>query len=182
MKGVAFSYRSSRSGSLTVGLGLVIAIETVVLHLWLQAQHPVAALCLTIGSLLTLGWLAADYRSLGRETITVVDGTLDLRVGLRARTAIPLDAVVQATRPTWRELPAPGSPDAKQYRNLMKPASPNVLLVLRAPHPVVLANSIRVPVHRIGLHLDDPDAFLAAINNAQVTAHTAVMLIADRSS
>ncbi len=119
-----------------MGLGLVIAIETVVLHLWLQSQHPAGAWGVTIGSLLTLGCLTADYQRLGRETISVDGLTLELRVGLRARSEIPLDAIVRATRPTWQELPAPGSPDVKEYRNLMKPASPNVLLVLRASRSV----------------------------------------------
>jgi hypothetical protein len=36
---------------------------------------------------------------------------------------------------------------------------------------VVFANIIRVPVRGIGLHLDDPDGFVTAISNAQVTAH-----------
>jgi hypothetical protein len=31
--------------------------------------------------------------------------------------------------------------------------------------------TIRVPVRGIGLHLDDPDGFVTAISNAQVTAH-----------
>ena len=172
---LTFSYRSSRSGSLTIGFGLVLTIETAVLHLWLRVQHPTAAWCLTIASLLTLGWLAADYHRLGRETIRVEGRTLYLRVGMRGRAEICLDAVVQATRPTWQDLPAPGSADAKEYRNLMQPASPNVLLVLQESHVIVIANTIRIPVRRIGLHLDDPDGFLAAIKNAQVMAQVAVM-------
>ena len=133
-------------------------------------QHPTTAWCLTIASLLTLGWLAADCHRLGRETISVDGRTLFLRVGMRARAEIRLDAVVQAMRPTWRDMPAPGSADAKEYHNLMKPASPNVLLVLQKSHLIVVANTIRIPVRRIGLHLDDPDGFLTAINNAQVMA------------
>jgi len=42
-----FTYRSARSGSLVVGLGLAIAVETVVVHLWLGAKHPVLAWALT---------------------------------------------------------------------------------------------------------------------------------------
>jgi hypothetical protein len=168
---LTFSYRSSRSASLTIGFGLILTIETVVLHLLLQGRYPALAWLLTIGSLLTLAYLAADYQRLGRDSLTVNDRTLELRVGLRARAEIPLEAVVRAKRPTWQELPETGSPDAKEYRNLMHPASPNVLLVLRAPHTVVFANIIRVPVRGIGLHLDDPDGFVTAISNAQVTAH-----------
>jgi hypothetical protein len=153
----------------------VLTIETAVLHLWLHARHPLVAWTLTILSLATLAWLAIDYRSMGRETVSVRDGALTLRIGLRARAEISLDAVVHATRPTWQELPAAGSPEAKGYRNLTKPASPNVLLLLDRPNAVVLAGAIRVSTCRIGLHLDDPDGFLAALHEARGIARVAVI-------
>lgn len=36
----AFTYRSARSGSLTAGLSLAVAVETMVVHLWLVQRHP----------------------------------------------------------------------------------------------------------------------------------------------
>jgi hypothetical protein len=36
----AFTYQSARSGSLVIGLGLAILVETLVLHLWLWRHHP----------------------------------------------------------------------------------------------------------------------------------------------
>jgi hypothetical protein len=175
VKDLTFSYRSSRSGSLTVGLALILTIETVVLHLLLQAKHPIAAWSLTFLSLVTLAWLAIDYQRIGRESVSVRDGTLTLRVGLRARAEIGLDAVAHAMRPTWKDLPTVGSPKAKGYLNLTKPASPNVLIVLDKAYPVLIASAVRVPTSRIGLHLDDPDGFLAAVNNARGITHVGVI-------
>lgn len=160
---LTFSYRSARSGSLTTGLGLVIVIETVAVDLWLHAPHPVVAWCLSLASLMSLTWLAADYQRLGRGVITVDGNLLHLRVGLRARAEIRLDRVARAIRPTSQDLPRRATTEAKAYRNLTKPASPNVLIVLETPVSVRIVSSMRVQLRQFGLHLDDPDGFLAAI-------------------
>jgi hypothetical protein len=159
----AFTYRSARSGSVVGGLGLVIAIETVALHLWLAARHPVAAWALTAGSLATLGWLAADYRALGRGAVLLDGDTVDLRVGRRAAVRLPRTAVLTVARPTWRDLPAAGTPAAADYLNLTKPATPNVLLTLSAPTTVRLPGGLTRQARRLGVRLDDPDAFVAAL-------------------
>jgi len=41
---------------------------------------------------------------------------------------------------------------------------PNMLLVLRNPASVRLSGGVRVSYARIGLHLDDPDGFLASLS------------------
>ena len=174
-EGPAFSYRSARSGSLMIGLGLVIVIETAVLHLWLHQRHPAAAWCLTIVSLMGLAWLAADYQRLGCGAITLDGHTLHLRVGLRANAEIRLGAVVSAMHPTWRDIPSPSSTEEREYRNLMKPSSPNVLIVLDKPFQLKIAHTVPVSVLRIGLYLDDPDGFLAAINTARASADVAAI-------
>ena len=166
MTGIApaeFGCRSARSGSLTLGLALAVAVETVVLHLWLHARHPVTAWALTCLSVATIAWLAADYRSMGRSAVMVDGDRLDIRVGRRARAVIPVEAIADVLRPTWKDLPQAGAAAAREYRNLTKPADPNVLIVLREAAPLLLAQLVRLPVRRIGLHLDDPDAFTAAI-------------------
>jgi hypothetical protein len=160
---VAFTYRSARSGSLVGGLGLAIAVETVALHLWLAARHPIAAWALTVGSVAALVWLAADYRALGRGAVRLDAKTLDLRIGRRFALRLPRSAVVEVVRPTWRDLPTAGTPAAADYLNLTKPAMPNVLLTLSAPTTVRLAGGLARRARRLGLRLDDADAFVAAL-------------------
>jgi hypothetical protein len=61
-----FTYRSARSGRLVGGMGLVIGVETIVMHLWLRLHYPLLAWSLTAASVWAIGWLAADYQALGR--------------------------------------------------------------------------------------------------------------------
>lgn len=165
----SFSYRSARSGSLAAGLGLVIAIETLVLHLWLSSRHPIIAWTLTSSSLAAIAWLVADYRALGRGAVQLGDERLDLRVGRRFAVSVPTTAIANALRPTWRDLPNPGSPQAAGYLNLTKPAAPNVLLILSTAIEVRLPGGLRRSATSFGLCLDDPDAFLAAIHPTPVS-------------
>lgn len=158
-----FSMREARSASLVIGLGAVIVVETVVLHLLIGGRHPVVAWLLTASSGSVLVWLALDYRALGRGAVGV-DGTgLELAVGRRAHGRIARDAIVAATRPSWRELPAAGTPEAAGYVNLTKPAPPNVLITLATPVTLRLVGGVRRAVQRIALCLDEPDAFIAAL-------------------
>lgn len=162
-----FTYRSARSGSLVIGLGLAILVETGVLHFWLRPRHPVIAWTLALSSVSALWWLATDYHALGRGRIRVDADAIDLRVGRRASLRVPLQTVARVVRPSWREVPAAGAPDSADYRNLMKPAAPNVLVTLVDPATVRLLGAIARPVRRIGLRVDDPDGFIAALESAR---------------
>ena len=165
-----FTYRSARSGSLVVGFGLVIAVETAAMHAWLHATHPWAAWGLATLGVITVAWLAADYHRLGNGAIVIAGQVLHLDIGLRAHASVAVNAIAEAIPLTWRNLPTPGTADAAEYRNLMKPASPNLLLVLHDPVAIRIAG-VRLSVRRIGLCLDEPDDFLAAIRSLCDTAH-----------
>jgi hypothetical protein len=148
-----FTYQSARSGSLVVGLGLVILIETVVVHLWLGRDHPLLAWSLT-----------ATSAALGRGSLRIDGEALDLRVGRRCAVRVPLSAVATVVSASWRELPEIGTPDSRDYRNLMKPATPNVLVTLVAPAMIRLAGGIVRPVAKIGLRVNDPAGFSANLH------------------
>ena len=165
-----FTYKSARSGSLVVGLGLAILIETVVIHLWLGRYHPVLAWSLTATSVLTIAWLAADYQALGRGMLRIDVDSLDLRVGRRSAVRVPLSAVATVVRSPWREVPAIGTPDSRDYRNLMKPATPNVLVTLVAPTMIRFPGGVVRQVRRLGLRLDDPAGFIAAFDAVHSSA------------
>ena len=164
-----FTYRSARSGSLVVGLGVAIVVETGVLHLWLQPHHPLLAWGLSLSSLSVLWWLARGYHALGRGAIRVDANGIDLQVGRRANVRVPLAAVAAVVRPSWREVPAAGERESADYRNLMKPATPNVLVTLAEPTTVRFFGAIARPVRRIGLRVDEPDGFIAAVEDARAS-------------
>lgn len=156
-----FTYRSARSGALTAGLALAVAVETVVLHLWLASRHPGLAWALTALSALTLACLALEFRAWGRGAVRATPERLDLRIRGRVAAEVPRAAVAAVTAATWRDVP--DGPDAA-YLNATSPAEPNVLLTFVAPVPVRVAGGlVRRHVLRMGLRLDDPDGFVRAV-------------------
>jgi len=159
-----FTYRSARSGSLMAGIGLALAVETVALHLWLVSRYPTAAWTLTAFSLATGAWLAADYFALGRGAVRLGAEAIDLTIGRRVALRLPRAHVAAAVVPTWREIPERGTPDAADYLDLARPATPNVLLTLREPTPLRLGGGARRTVRRVGFHLDEPEAFVRGLS------------------
>jgi hypothetical protein len=88
---------------------------------------------------------------------------------------VPLANITRALRPSFRDLPTPGTNQGRDYLNLTKPASPNVLIVLHMPAKVRLAAGFHRGVGRLSLHLDEPDVFvneLVARLAANVTTAT----------
>jgi hypothetical protein len=157
-----FTYRSARSGILLVGLGSVIVIETVGLHLWLVQNHPLIAWSLTVSSVCLLAWLASDYRSFGNGAIDVSDASIDIRVGSRLRVMIARAQVAGVSHAHWQDIPQRGTRAASDFVEPMRPADPNVLLALTEPATVRLG-VLKRDISRIALCVDDPDGFIAAI-------------------
>jgi hypothetical protein len=162
-----FTYREARSGAVTVGLSMAIAIETAVVHLWLGARHPAWAWSLTALSVGSLLWLAAEYRAMGRGAIQVTPDALELRVGRRASTRVPRGQIRSAAAATWRDLP---EASAKGYLNATAPAEPNVLVTFVPPARVRLGGGLfSREISRLGLRLDDPSGFLHAVKAQSAT-------------
>lgn len=94
-----------------------------------------------------------------------------LRIAGRATVTVPRTALSVVPNPTWRDVPASGTPG---YLDLTAPAEPNVLLALSTPVSArLLGGLLRRPVTTLGLHVDDPHAFAVALGYATHTAHTA---------
>jgi hypothetical protein len=159
----AFSYRSARSGSLVIGFGMAIVVETVALHALLVRHHPAIAWTLTALSVWAIAWLTRDYLALGQGAVRLEGDDLHLKVGRRLDLHMPLANVARALAPTFRDLPTPGTYQGRDFLNPTKPAAPNVLVVLAKPMMVRLRGGIRRAIGRIGLRLDDPEGFLAAL-------------------
>ncbi len=154
-----FTYRSARSGSLTFGVILVVAVETMVLHLWLAPRFPIATWVLTVATGLTLWWIVADYRAMGTGAIQLHDDAIELPIGKRFTAQIRRTDILSADLATWRDL----VDLQRDAVNLTKPAEPNVLLHLRGPTAVRLFGGISKRVRSIGLHLDEPAEFVRAL-------------------
>ena len=159
----AFTYKSARSSGLVIGVSIVIIIETFALHMLTVTKHPFVAWGLTLSSLSALWWFIADYRAMGVGAVNTSATDIDVRIGRRASVFIPRANVANAIRPTFRDLPQAGAGLSQGYVNLTKQVTPNVLLTLREPAVVSIGGIVRQPARQIGLHLDDPDAFLAEL-------------------
>ena len=157
-----FTYRSARSGSLTFGVMLVLTVETWVLHLWLSSRFPVAVWMLAAATLVMLWWIVADYRAMGRCAICVHPSAIELPIGKRFTTQIQRTDILSVDIATWRDF-VDATTDGL---NLTRPAEPNVLLHLRAPTAVKLFAGVSRRVSRVGLHVDEPAAFVRALGQA----------------
>lgn len=164
-----FTYRRSRSGAITSAIIAVIVIESVAVHFAVAARRPMLAWALSLSSVAAVVWLVRDYLALGAGAIQLSDDTLRLRIGRRFDISVPLVAIVRTIRPTFRDLPAPGTNQGRDYLNLTRPAAPNVLIGFEPMIRVRLTAGLHRDVARVGLQLDDPAAFLAALDERRGT-------------
>ena len=150
---------AARSGSLHAGLALALVAEALAIHLWLAERHPWLAWASTALTILTLLWLAADYRALGDAHLVVDDEIVAIAVGRRWRGSIPRRSIVDVQRLTWRTVPEP----APDYRNLTKPAEPTLLVTLAEPVTLRGPGGVRLRARRLGVHVEAPDEALALL-------------------
>jgi hypothetical protein len=167
-----FTYRSARSGAITAAFGAVVVIESVAVHFAVAAHHPRVAWTLTLLSLYALVWLARDYRALGSGSVRVGDDSVRLRIGRRFDISIPLASIARTLKPTFRDLPTPGTNQGRDFLNLTKPAAPNVLIVLDTIRRVRTMAGLHRDVQRVALKLDDPDGFLRSAAARRATLPT----------
>jgi len=156
---VAFTSAGARSGAVMGALAMLLVVETAALHLLLWRLMPRLAWGLTALSLYALWWLVTDYIAVGRVGLRLDATTLHVHVGRRLRATIPRAAIAAATSPTWRDIGAAAPP----HLNATRPAPPNVLLVFVAPQPVRVLGMLPRTIGRLSVHLDDPAAFLKAL-------------------
>jgi hypothetical protein len=155
-----FTQESARSLPLTGALCAVIAVETAALHLLLRLRHPWLAWTLTALSLWTIVWLIGDYRAIGARPVVLEPEALLVRLGRRFQARVPLSEIAKAEAPSWRDVPAKGSPG---YLKLSGPGSPNVLLTFVRPVEFTGPAGIRRSFTRVGLRLDQPAEFLRSL-------------------
>jgi len=150
----------------------VIVIESIAVHFAVVTRLPMLAWVLTLTSVLAVLWLVRDYVALGTGAVQLGDDTLELTIGRRFAITLPLADIERATAPTFRDLPAPGTTQGRDYLNLTKPGAPNVLLVLAEPRRIRVTAGVHRNARRIAFRLDDAPRFLAALDERRAAIAT----------
>jgi len=160
-----FTTGSARSIPLVVGISMVILVETLALHVFLNRWQPVAARAMTLVSLASVLWLVQDDRALARLPVEVDDETVNLRCGRRFAVKVPRADIAEVRQLTWRDVPSRGP----GYLKGSGFAQPNVAVRFTEPLAVKIFG-VTKQVSTVGLRLDDPAGFVAALQEPERAA------------
>ena len=155
--GQAFAIDTDGGLTVTIAMITIIAIETVVVHLFLIRHHPTAAVILSVLSLYSVLWFIGDYRARGRRLVTTHNGQLVIRVGLQCTATSPIANIRLVQVGNMRR--------AAMDRTLVDaslPSDPNVLVSFTNPVTVRRLLGIRRAASAIALRLRDPQQFVKA--------------------
>jgi hypothetical protein len=135
-------------------LAFLGGVETFGLHLMLlHVSRPLAWIA-TVLAIYSLLWLLGDFQALRLLPTLIVDGELRVRVGLRSRARVPLDAITSVVRA--ESFPADGCLRATAL------GAPNVVVYARGVAEGLFGR--RREFSSIAFAVTDPDAFVAALS------------------
>lgn len=147
--------RGASTGSTLVLLVFLGLVEGLFAHTLLGRWNEVAAWVWTGVEMLGLLWLLAYGRALAIRPVTVGDRRLYLRSGLRWTASTPLANVAEVRR-------FDPAQDA-QVQSIAVDVKPNLILSFTAPVRLYGLYQQEMSAHDIALHVDDPQAFTAAL-------------------
>ena len=158
-----FSYHK-RSGTTALfgALILIIAIETIALHLLLERWNTVVAWILSGLSIYTAIQILGFAKSLSQRPISIAENSLILRYGILNETEIPLsdiDKIELSRKPLDKE------ELTQKLSPLGELESHNVIIHLNNDNEVTGLYGIRKNFRKIGLHIDKPNDFKERIEN-----------------
>jgi hypothetical protein len=136
-----------------IALSIVIAAESFALHLFLAPRIGSWVWLVTALDLYAMLWLVADCRALDANGIRVGERGVSIRFGIRWEADIEPGAVERV------EAAANGNWD----RKLALIEEPTLVIVTRRAVELRGPYGIRRRASRIGVRLDDPAAFCAAL-------------------
>ena len=154
------------SGSFAAGLGLVLAIEGAVLHVWVGERSQVLAWAITAVNIATLAWLWREYASTRQASLVVAGDEVHIDAGSRLRCRFPTSAIAAVETATWRSVPDM----ATDFVNTAKPLEPNIIIALREPVDATLVFGVRRRVSRIGIRVADADRLRATLGAGETGA------------
>lgn len=160
-----FSYHK-KSGTLALlaTLLFIIAIETVVLHFLLVTWSTIAAWILTALSIYSALQIFGFAKSLSKRPIVINEDSLTLKYGILSEVEIPIkdiETIERSGRPLDEE--------DKLSRTLSpfgEMESHNLILQLKQAHTLVGLYGIKRQFKTLGLHIDEPEEFIGALNKA----------------
>lgn len=136
---------------------LLMILETIGLHLVIQHWSPRVAWALTSLSAYGILWVVGEFAALRLLPIVLADQTLHLRSGIRWSATVRLIDIVDVQRPTPRDARPP------DYLSFARAGEARLVLVLRHPIRVHGLFGMGKHVSRIGLFVDDINAFRAEL-------------------
>ncbi len=151
------AYREGGAFVLTGALGVLVAIETVLIHLLVAPYSDGVAWILTATSIYSLLWLVADVQALRLRPVRVDDDKIDITVGIRWQVVVDRALIESVDRS--------GQEPRSGHRNLCRPLFETVHIQLRAPVEATGPMGIRASMRSIGLSIDDPEGFIRALSN-----------------
>lgn len=156
----AFSYHSA-GGYLNMMLGLALAfpVEIVAVHLLLAQWSVVAATVVTLLSAYAAIWLAGDARARVLRPVVLGSDKLRIECGIQMEAIVPVSDIAGVSS---REPQGLDGTDRLNYGTFYQA---NVWVLFKRPTEVrTLMGTKRV--RAIGLSLDDPHAFMDALDVA----------------
>jgi hypothetical protein len=155
-----FTYhRRIAYGAIVAALLLVLAAETVGLHLLLQRWSPAAAWVLTVLSLYSAFWLTGLYQAVRLRPIRVEEDGLLLRIGLKWRIWVPFEDIAEI------ETLRGGTvlPKKKTLLRAVLLGDAHYLLHLARPLTAEGPYGIRRQVEQVAFTVDEPRRFEVAL-------------------
>ena len=166
-EGRAFHSNAARSKSFVVGFVVAILVESIGLHLLIYRRWPVASVVLLLLNAWTVWYLVQDYRSLQRLPLVVRSADVLVRMGTRFGAVVPNDAIEDAFRPTWQQVP-----ERNTAGYLALATDPNVMLRFRSPVTFAGPLGLKRQASMVGLQLDEADAFVRMIRERLTPSST----------
>ncbi len=139
---------------ITIGLIMVLAVETIPVHLFVRQWSSGAAWTLTGLSIYACLWLVGDYRALVARPIRITPSHLAMQVGVRWEAEVPLAAIAFA-QPLVRNREAP--PREALVAGIESLA--NLRLRFKEPVEITGMYGIRRTTPEVWLTMDEPDRF-----------------------
>ena len=159
-KHFAFSYHKKNGyGAILAGILVAMLIEVIALHALIWMWNPGLAWVVTALSLYGMLWLLGDWRAVCLRPILVEKDALIVRIGLRWTVQVPFAAIAWV-RPVEAK---PLSRKTSGYLNAILLGTPQYLISLN--HPIVAHGlyGMRRTITTLGLAVDDPSSFEAAL-------------------
>ena len=165
--GEAFGVRRrSGYGPILAALLMAAAVEAIAVHLFVRHWSVVAAWILTGFTAYAVVWLIGDFRALGRRTILLTEDELVVCLGLRWTVRVPLSQILSVRVPSVRESSGPSvSASRPDHLRAVILGAERQIVELASELVAVGFYGIRRRVRSIGLSVDDPKRFLAAIES-----------------